>query len=104
MYYAAHHWGNHAHGEATKQTLKREILDFLNTSRALASTVQVQYVYEWLGFDPWLDSSKHTPIHVAISFALKHVLKALLKTVTNKAYLNIEDQTKKTAFHWAIEY
>ena len=102
MEYAAHYWGNHAHGEATEQALEREILGFLNRPRALASTVQVQYLYEWLWYERWLSSSKHTPIHVVVSFALEHVLKALLQTVTDED-LNIEDETKKTAFHWAIE-
>ena len=102
MYYAANYWGKHAHGEVTERALEREILDFLSTPRALASTVQVQYVHEWLGCGLRLDSSKHTPIHVVVSFALEHVLEALLRTLTDED-LNTEDENEKTAFHWAIE-
>ena len=100
--YAAHHWGDHARGEATERALEREILAFLSTPRALASTVQVQYGDAWLGFERSLASLTHTPIHVVVSFALEHILEALLKTVTAED-LNVEDETKKTAFHWAAE-
>ena len=102
MYYAAYYWGHHAHGEATERALEREILDFLSTPRALASTVQVQYAITWPDTKRSLDSSKHTPIHVVLSFKLEHTLEALLKTVTAEN-LNVEDETKKTAFHWAVE-
>ena len=103
MKYAAHHWGDHARGKATERALQREILAFLSTPRALASTVQVQYRHVWSGSTRWsLDSSKHTPIHVVVSFALEHILEALLKTITAED-LNIEDETKKTAFHGAGE-
>ena len=103
MKYAAHHWGDHARGEATERAFEREILAFLSTPKALASTVQVQYRHGWPGFERWsLDSSKHMPIHVVVSFALEHILEALLKTVTAEN-LNVEDETKKTAFHWAVE-
>ena len=103
MKYAAHHWGDHARGKTTEQALQREILAFLSTPRALASTVQVRYRHVWSGIERWsLDSSKHTPIHVVVSFALEHILEALLKTVTAED-LNVEDETKKTAFHWAVE-
>ena len=100
--YAAHHWGDHARGKETERALEREILEFLNTPKALASTVQVQYVDAWLGDERWLDSSKHTPIHVVVSFALEHILEALLQTVTDED-LGIEDEAKKTAFHWAVQ-
>ena len=103
MKYAAHHWGDHARGKATERALEREILAFLSTPRALASTVQVQYRHVWPGFERWsLDSSKHMPIHIVVSFALEHILETLLKIVTAEN-LNVEDETKKTAFHWAVE-
>lgn len=41
--YAAHHWGDHAWGEAMEWTLERELLAFLNAPKALASIVQAQY-------------------------------------------------------------
>ena len=104
MQYAARYWGHHARGEATERALKRKILAFLNTPGALASTVQVQYrdFVLLLGLARSLDSSKHTPIHVVVSFALEHILEALLETVAAED-LNVEDQRKKTAFHWAVE-
>ena len=106
MEYAAHHWGDHGRGETTERALEREILGFLSTKKALASTVQVHYANEWRNSSPGLkrllNSSKHTPVHVVVSFALEHILMMWLQTVTDKD-LNVEDESKKTAFHWAVE-
>ena len=102
MYYAACYWGHHARGEATERALEREILDLLSTPGTLASTVQMQYAIKWPDTERSLGSSKHMPIHVVLSFKLEHILEALLKTVTAEN-LNVEDETKKTAFHWAVE-
>ena len=102
MDYAAQHWGDHARGRETERALEHEILDFLRTPRALASSVQVKYGHGWSSLEWSLDGSKHTPIHVVVSFALEYILEALLKTVTAKN-LNVEDGKRKTAFHWAVE-
>ena len=82
---AAHHWGDHACGEAMERTLEREILAFLNTPKALASTVQAQYRDTNLSHRRWLNSSNHRPIHGSISFALEHILKALLRNLADKS-------------------
>lgn len=102
MEYAAHHWGGHARGEATERTLEREIVTFLSTPKTHASTVQVQYRDANLSYKRSLTSSKHTPIHVAVSFALRYLTEALLRDVTDTD-LDAEDESKKTAFHWAVE-
>lgn len=90
MEYAAHHWGDHARGEATERTLEAEILTFLNTPKVLASAFQAQY----------RDAS--TPIHVAVSFALEHILEVLLRDVS-RLDLNAEDAQKRTPFHRAAD-
>ena len=102
MEYGAHHWGDNARGEATERTLEREIVTFLSTLKRLASTVQVQYRDANLSYKRSLTSSKHTPIHVAVSFALEYITEALLRDVTDTD-LDAEDESKKTAFHWAVE-
>ena len=70
--------------------------------KALASTVQVQYRDANLSYKRSLSSSKHTPIHVAVSFALGYITEALIRNVTDTD-LDAEDGRKKTAFHWAVE-
>lgn len=106
--YAADHWGDHAHGQATERMLQHQILAFLGTPKTLASAVQAQYwnassSHIWLpSYRSSLGSSNHTPIHVAVSFALDYIVEALLRDVTILD-LNAEDDSNKTAFHWAAE-
>lgn len=99
--YAADHWGNHARGEATESALESQILILLKTPKSLASTIQAQY--RNAGFGRSLDSSKHLPIHVAVSFALEHIVEVLLRD-SSGLDLNVKDEHKKTAFHWAAEF
>ena len=90
MEYAARHWADHARDKATQRTLEAEILAFLSTPKVLASAFQAQY----------RDAS--TPIHIAVSFMLKHILDVLLRDVSHLD-LNAEDAQKKTPFHRAAE-
>ena len=100
--YAADHWGDHARGEATERALEGEIFAFMRNPKALASTVQTQYRDANITYGRSLHVSAHTPIHVAVSFALEYIIEALLTDVSGLD-LNAEDRQKKTAFHWAAE-
>ena len=102
MEYAAHNWGDHAHGEAKNQVLECEIVAFLRKPKTLASTVQTQYRDARLSYRRSLDCSKHTPIHVAVSFGLEHIVDALVRDAPDLD-LNAEDEEQRTAFHWAAE-
>ena len=82
--YAAHHWGDHVHGETIERTLECEILAFLNTPKALASPMQAQYCDANLSYRRSFKSSKYTPTHVIVSFALEHILEAWLENVLKR--------------------
>ncbi len=102
MEYAADHWGDHARGEALERTLECEVLGFLRSRTTLASSVQAQYRDANPDYGRSLHCSKHTPIHVAVSFALEYIIKALLRDSVDLE-LNAEDKGERTAFHWAAE-
>lgn len=101
MFYAAHHWGDHARGTPEK-AIESHILTFLKMPQRLASAIQARYVGSEYQYDGALKATGSLALHVVVCFGLEHILQRLLGTLS-KIEINGIDCRGKTALHWAVE-